>query len=73
VAAEFQKLLDHPGVLENSVLGSLGRLQFGRAYALSGDTARAKTAYQDFFALWKEADPDVPILKEAKTEYATLR
>jgi hypothetical protein len=72
-AAEFQKLLDHPGVVQNFVLGSLGRLQLGRAYALSGDTARAKAAYQDFFTLWKDADPDVPILKEAKTEYATLR
>jgi serine/threonine protein kinase/tetratricopeptide (TPR) repeat protein len=70
--AEFQKVLDHPGVVQNFLLGSLAHLQLGRAYAISGDTAKAKSAYQDFFALWKDADPDVPILKEAKAEYAKL-
>jgi serine/threonine protein kinase/tetratricopeptide (TPR) repeat protein len=72
-AAEFQKILDHPGVVENLVLGSLAHLGLARAHALSGDTAKAKSAYQDFFALWKDADPDVPILKEAKAEYAKLQ
>ena len=69
-AAEFQKFLDHPGIVQNFLLGSLARLQLARAYALSGDTAKAKAAYQEFFDLWKDADPDIPILKQAKAEYA---
>jgi eukaryotic-like serine/threonine-protein kinase len=72
-AAEFQKMLDHGGIVKNFVTGSLAHLQIGRAYALAGDAAKAKTAYQDFFALWKDADPDIPILKEAKAEYAKLQ
>jgi serine/threonine protein kinase/tetratricopeptide (TPR) repeat protein len=72
-AAEFQKFLDHPGIIQNFLLGSLAHLQLARAYAVSGDTAKAKTAYQDFLTLWKDADPDIPILKEAKAEYANLR
>ena len=72
-AAEFQKLLDHRGVVLNFVTGALAELQLARAYALSGDTARAKSAYQDFLTLWKDADPDIPILKEAKAEYAKLQ
>jgi predicted Zn-dependent protease len=72
-AAEFQKVLDHPGIVQNFVIGSLAHLQVGRAYAISGDTAKAKTAYQDFFTLWKDADADIPILKEAKAEYAKLQ
>jgi hypothetical protein len=72
-AAEFQKLLDHPGVVLNSVLGALAHLQLGRAYAVAGDNAKARSAYQDFFALWKDADPDIPILKQAKAEYAKLQ
>ena len=72
-AAEFQKLLDHRGLVGNLPLGALARLQLGRAYMMSGDTAKAKSAYQDFFALWKDADPDIPILKEAKAEYAKLQ
>ncbi len=71
-AAEFQKFLDHPGVVQNFLLGSLAHLQLARAYAISGDTAKAKTAYQIFFTLWKDADPDILILKEAKAEYAKL-
>ena len=70
---EFQKILDHSGVIGNEPIGALAHLGLGRAYALSGDSAKAKTAYQDFFALWKNADPDVPILKEAKAEYAKLQ
>jgi tetratricopeptide (TPR) repeat protein len=72
-AAEFQKFLDHAGIVQNFLLGSLAHLQLARAYVLSSDTAKAKTAYQDFFVLWKNADPDIPILKEAKAEYAKLQ
>jgi serine/threonine protein kinase/Flp pilus assembly protein TadD len=71
--AEFQKLLDHRGIVWNCWSGALAHLGLGRAYALSGDTARAKSAYQDFFALWKDADPDIPILIAAKAEYAKLQ
>jgi tetratricopeptide (TPR) repeat protein len=70
---EFQKILDHSGVIGNEPIGALAHLGLGRAYALSGDSAKARTAYQDFFALWKNADPDVPIVKEAKAEYAKLQ
>ncbi|MGA9544589.1 MAG: protein kinase [Candidatus Sulfotelmatobacter sp.] len=71
-AAEFQKFLDHPGVIQNFVLGSLAHLELGRAYAISGNPAKAKAAYQDFLTLWKNADPGIPILTEAKAEYAKL-
>ncbi|MFZ0541920.1 MAG: hypothetical protein WAL96_10880, partial [Candidatus Sulfotelmatobacter sp.] len=72
-AAEFQKFLDHPGVIQNFLLGSLAHLQLARAYAISGNTAKAKAAYQDFLTLWKGADPGIPILTEAKAEYAKLQ
>ncbi|MGB2629146.1 MAG: protein kinase, partial [Candidatus Acidiferrum sp.] len=72
-ASEFQKILDHAGVVGNQPIGALARLGLGRAYALSGDATKAKTAYQYFFAIWKSADPDIPILKEAKAEYAKLQ
>jgi hypothetical protein len=72
-AAEFQKLLDHRGIVVNFVTGALARLGLARSYALSGDTAKAKTAYRDFFTLWKDADPDIPLLKEARAEYAKLQ
>ena len=72
-AAEFQKMIDHRSISWNFPLGALAHLGLGRAYTLSGDTAKSKTAYQDFFALWKDADPDIPILKEAKAEYAKLQ
>jgi eukaryotic-like serine/threonine-protein kinase len=68
--AEFQKLLDHPGIVLNGETGALAHLQLGRAYAMSNDSTKAKAAYQDFLALWKDADPDVPILHEARAEYA---
>jgi hypothetical protein len=71
--AEFQKILDHPSVVVNQPIGALAHLGLGRAYALQGETLRARTAYQDFLALWKDADPDIPILKEAKAEYAKLQ
>jgi serine/threonine protein kinase/Flp pilus assembly protein TadD len=72
-ASEFQKFLDHRGVTINYPLGALAHLGLARGYALAGDTAKSRTAYQDFFALWKGADPDIPILKEAKAEYAKLQ
>jgi len=70
---EFQKLLDHPGIVGNWPFGALAHLEVGRAYAIVGDTPKSKAAYQDFFALWKDADPDIPILKEAKAEYEKLQ
>jgi eukaryotic-like serine/threonine-protein kinase len=72
-AAEFQKILDHRGIVLNAPLGALAHLQIGRAYALAGDKDKARVAYQDFLALWKDADPDIPVLKQAKAEYAKLR
>jgi tetratricopeptide (TPR) repeat protein len=72
-AAEFQKFVDHRGVVVNFPWGALARLELARAYALQGDTAKAKSAYQDFFTLWKDADPEIPILKQAKAEYATFQ
>ena len=72
-AAEFQKILEHPGVTVNFPLSALSHLGLGRARALSGDRARARTAYQDFFALWKDADSDIPVLKQAKAEYGKLQ
>ena len=72
-ATEFQKFLDHRGIVLNFPLGALAHLDLARAYALSGDTAKSRTAYQDFLALWKDADPDIPILKQAKAEYAKVQ
>ena len=72
-AVEFQKILDHRGEVNNELIGALAHLQIGRAYELQGDSAKAKAAYQDFLALWKDADPDIPVLKEAKAEYAKLQ
>jgi serine/threonine protein kinase len=71
--AEFQKILGHSGIVVNEPIGTLAHLQIGRAYALEGDTAKARAAYQDFFNIWKDADPDIPILKQAKTEYAKMQ
>jgi hypothetical protein len=71
-AAEYQKILDHSGVIINLPLGALAHLGLARAYALDGDSAKSKIEYQNFLALWKDADPDIPLLKEAKAEYASL-
>jgi hypothetical protein len=71
-AAEFQRILDHHGVSAWDVVYPLAHLNLGRAFALQGENAKARTAYQDFFAAWKDADPDIPILKTAKAEYAKL-
>jgi tetratricopeptide (TPR) repeat protein len=71
-AAEFQKILDHRGIVVSDPVGAVARLQLGRAYALAGNKSRAKAAYQDFLTLWIDADSDVPILKQAKAEYSKL-
>lgn len=71
-AAEFQKILDHPGVVVSEPIASLAQLGLARAYSLSGDAPKSRIAYQDFLAIWKDADPDLPILKQAKAEYAKL-
>jgi tetratricopeptide (TPR) repeat protein len=70
---EYQKILDHRGAVTNGLIGALAHLGIARACALQGDTARARVAYQDFFALWKDADPDGPVLVAAKSEYAKLK
>ncbi len=72
-AAQFQKVIDHPGIVGRSVLGSVARLQLGRALVMSGDNAGARKAYEEFLRLWREADPEILIYREAKTEYAKLR
>ena len=71
--AEFQKILDHRGIVLNSPLGALAEVGLARALASAGDKAAARTAYQDFLTLWKDADPDIPILQQAKAEYAKLQ
>jgi hypothetical protein len=72
-AAEFQKLIDHPGIVLNQPIAPLAHLGLGRAYALSGDNVKARASYQNFLTLWKDADPDIPILIAAKSEYARLQ
>jgi tetratricopeptide (TPR) repeat protein len=72
-AAEFQKIIDHPGIVLNYVHGALARLQLGRAQVMMGDKDAARKSYQGFLTLWKDADPDTPIYKQAKAEYARLR
>jgi tetratricopeptide (TPR) repeat protein/predicted Ser/Thr protein kinase len=72
-AAEFQKILDHRGIVGADPIGALAHVQLGRAFVLSGDTIKAKAAYRDFLTLWKDGDPDVPILRQALAEYAKLQ
>jgi serine/threonine protein kinase/tetratricopeptide (TPR) repeat protein len=72
-AAEFQKVLDHPGIVGTDPIGVLAHLQLGRVFVLSGDRTRAKAAYETFLGLWKDADADIPVLKRAKAEYARLQ
>jgi hypothetical protein len=72
-ADSLWKNLDHRGVVGSEPIGALAHLGLARAYALSGDSVKSRTAYQNFLALWKDADPDIPILKEAKAEYAKLQ
>jgi hypothetical protein len=71
--AEFQKIHDHRGIVVNSPIGALAHLGLGRAYALSGDKTKAKSVYQDLLTIWKDADPDIPKLKQARAEYAKLQ
>jgi hypothetical protein len=71
-AAEFQRMLDHPGLLLADPIGAVARVQLARALRDAGETARAKAAYKDFLALWKDADPDIPLLQQAKAEFARL-
>ena len=72
-AAEFQKFIDHRGLVVNFPWGAFARIGLARAFAMQGDTTKAKAAYEDFFNVWKDADPDIPILKQAKAEYARLQ
>jgi eukaryotic-like serine/threonine-protein kinase len=72
-AAEFQKILDHRGIVGADPIGALAHWQLGRTFVLSGDKTRAKGAYQNFLTLWKDADPDVPVLTQARAEYARLQ
>ncbi len=72
-AAEFQKILSHPGIVFADPVGAVARLQLGRAFAMAGDHAKAKAAYLDFLTLWKDADPEVPVLKQAHAEYGRLQ
>jgi eukaryotic-like serine/threonine-protein kinase len=72
-AGEFQKVLDHRGAVLSEPIGVLAHLQLGRTLVLSRDTNRARAAYHDFFALWKDADPGIPVLKQAKKEYARVQ
>ena len=72
-AAEFQKILDQRGVVQNEAIGALAHLGLARAYVLQGDTAKARVAYQDFLGLWKGADPDIPVLKQGRAEYAKMQ
>lgn len=72
-AAEFQKILDHRGVVVSDPIGALARLELGRAYRIAGDRAKARAAYEDFLAFWKDADRDVPVLQEARRESAGIR
>jgi serine/threonine protein kinase/tetratricopeptide (TPR) repeat protein len=72
-AAEFQKIMDHRGIVLNYPLGALARIGLARAYAIEGDSAKARTTYLEFLNFWKDADPDIPILQQAKAEYARLQ
>jgi tetratricopeptide (TPR) repeat protein len=72
-AGEFQKILDHRGIVISDPIGALARLQLGRSYAVSGNKGKAKSAYENFLTLWQDADSDIPILKQANTEYVMLQ
>ena len=71
-ATEFKKLIEHPGIVLNDIPGALAHLQLGRAQVMMGEKAAARKSYQDFLTLWKDADPDIPIYKQAQLEYAKL-
>ena len=69
---EFQKIIDHPGLVENELIGALAHLELGRAYLMVHETNKAKAAYGDFLGIWKDGDPDLPILRQARSEFAKL-
>jgi hypothetical protein len=71
-AGEFQRILDHPGIVLMDPMAALARLELARALALSGDTVKSKSAYSDLLTLWKNADPDIPVVNDARAEYARL-
>lgn len=71
--AELQKILDHRGVVRSEPIAALAYLELGRAFILSGNTAKAKTAYQEFLTLWKDADANIPVFQKAKAEYSQLK
>jgi eukaryotic-like serine/threonine-protein kinase len=71
-AAEFHRIVDWPGVVMNEPIGALAHLGLARAYVMQGEVFQARTAYQDFLSLWKDADPDIPILQKAKAEYGMV-
>jgi Tfp pilus assembly protein PilF len=71
--AEFQKILDHPGMSLNEPIAALAHLGVARAHAAQGEKDRARSAYQEFLSLWKDADPNIPVMKQAKAEYASLQ
>ena len=71
-AAEFQKILDHPGVVLEDPMGAFARLHLARAWAMAGDVAKAKAVYEELLRLWKDADPAIPVVSEARAEYARL-
>jgi len=71
-AAEIQRVLNHPGIVLADPIGALAHWKLGKAYVVSGDMTKAKSAYRDFLALWKDADRDIPVLKQTKAEYAKL-
>ena len=72
-AAEFQRILDHRSIVLVDPMDAMARLQLARAHTLAGDTVKARGAYEDLFALWRNADPDVPVVRQARAEYARLR
>ena len=72
-AAEFQRILDHRGIVSNEPIGAFAHLGLARAYTMQGDYAKARSAYQEFITLWKDADGDIPVLTRAKAEYAKLK
>jgi eukaryotic-like serine/threonine-protein kinase len=72
VVAEFQKILDHPGIVLNDPIGPMARLQLARALSASGDRAKSAAAYKELLALWKDADPDLPVIQQAKAESARM-
>jgi eukaryotic-like serine/threonine-protein kinase len=71
-AGEFKKILEHRGVVGNSPIGALAHLGLARAFAVAGNVPEARAAYKNFFALWKDADEDIPILREARAEFTSI-